>query len=42
MAGLWIAHIEVTDEERYGAYVARATQVITDHGGEFIARGGAL
>lgn len=40
MAALWIAHIDVTDEDRYGAYVAKATHVIADHGGEFIARGG--
>ena len=40
MAALWIAHIDVTDEERYGAYVAQATGVISSHGGEFIARGG--
>lgn len=40
MAGLWIAHVDVTDEEKYGAYVAQATKVIAEHGGTFVARGG--
>ncbi|MEM9037670.1 MAG: DUF1330 domain-containing protein [Actinomycetota bacterium] len=40
MAGLWIAHVNVTDEERYGAYVARATEILSAHGATFIARGG--
>ena len=40
MAGMWIAHVDVTDEERYGGYVARATEVLTAHGARFIARGG--
>ena len=40
MAGLWIAHVNVTDEERYGSYVAEATKILSSHGGEFLARGG--
>lgn len=40
MAGLWIAHVTVTDTERYGAYAARATEILTAHGAEFVARGG--
>ncbi len=40
MAGLWIAHIEVTDEETYGRYVAGATGAIEAYGGQFVARGG--
>lgn len=40
MAGLWIAHINVTDEEAYSRYVAGATEAITAHGGTFVARGG--
>lgn len=40
MAGLWIAHIDVTDEERYGTYVKGATEAIAAHGGTFVARGG--
>ncbi len=39
MAGLWIAHVNVTDEDRYGGYVAEATKVLTAHGATFIARG---
>ncbi|AHM05313.1 hypothetical protein roselon_03037 [Roseibacterium elongatum DSM 19469] len=37
----WIAHVTVSDEEAYGRYAALATQAITAHGGEFLARGGA-
>jgi uncharacterized protein (DUF1330 family) len=40
MPALWIAHANVTDEAQYGAYVERATEVLTAHGGTFIARGG--
>ncbi len=37
---LWIAHVEVSDPERYGEYARRATVAIADHGGVFLARGG--
>lgn len=40
MPALWIATVDVTDEEAYGAYVKVASVVIPDHGGTFIARGG--
>ena len=40
MAALWIAHVDVTDEEKYGEYIKIASVVIPEHGGEFIARGG--
>lgn len=40
MAALWIAHANVTDEAGYGGYVARATEILTEHGGTFLARGG--
>jgi len=40
MAGLWIAHINVTDESRYADYVAKAGPILTSHGATFIARGG--
>ena len=40
MAALWIAHVMVTDEERYMKYAAIATRAIAAHGGKFIARGG--
>lgn len=40
MPALWIANVNVTDEERYKKYVAVASVVLPAHGGEFIARGG--
>ena len=40
MGALWIAHVKVTDEERYMKYAAIATEAIAEHGGTFIARGG--
>lgn len=39
MPALWISHVKVTDEERYGKYAALAGPAIAKHGGEFIARG---
>lgn len=42
MAALWIAHVDVTDAEAYGRYIEVASVVIPDHGGVFIARGGAF
>jgi uncharacterized protein (DUF1330 family) len=41
MSALWIAHVNVTDEAAYGEYAKRATGAIADHGGVFLARGGA-
>lgn len=41
MSALWIAHVMVTDEVAYGEYAKRATGAIADHGGVFLARGGA-
>lgn len=40
MGALWIANVEVTDEETYMKYAAIAGQAIAEHGGEFIARAG--
>lgn len=37
---LWIAHVRVTDAERYAKYAALAGPAIADHGGVFLARGG--
>lgn len=36
----WIAHVSVTDDERYGQYARIATEAIAQHGGVFEARGG--
>lgn len=41
MPAYWIAHVEVTDPERYGEYARRATGAIAAHGGRFLARAGA-
>ncbi|WP_432254272.1 DUF1330 domain-containing protein [Limimaricola sp. AA108-03] len=41
MSALWIAHVKVTDEAAYKEYATRATGAIADHGGVFLARGGA-
>lgn len=41
MTALWIAHVHVTDPDRYGEYAKRATDAIAAHGGVFLARGGA-
>lgn len=42
MSALWIAHVTVTDEGSYAEYAKRATVAIADHGGVFLARGGAF
>ncbi|EKE43526.1 hypothetical protein OCGS_2258 [Oceaniovalibus guishaninsula JLT2003] len=40
MTALWIAHVRVTDADRYARYAALATDAIAAHGGQFLARGG--
>jgi uncharacterized protein (DUF1330 family) len=40
MPAYWIAHVEVSDEARYGEYAKRAGRAIAAHGGKFLARGG--
>ena len=40
MPALWIAHVDVADEETYGEYIKVASVVVPEHGGRFIARGG--
>ncbi len=40
MTALWIAHVAVTDADRYAEYARRATDAIAAHGGVFLARGG--
>lgn len=37
--GYWIAHIDVTDTERYKDYVAEATPAYKEHGAKFLVRG---
>jgi uncharacterized protein (DUF1330 family) len=38
--GYWIARVDVTDPERYKAYVAANAAPIRRHGGRFLVRGG--
>lgn len=40
MAAYWIAHVTVTDPERYKAYQALAPAAFARLGGQFMARGG--
>lgn len=40
MAAYWIAHVTVTDPERYSAYQALAPAAFARFGGRFLARGG--
>jgi uncharacterized protein (DUF1330 family) len=40
MPAYWIAHVEVSDPERYGEYARRAGPAIEANGGRFLARGG--
>ncbi|WP_375256010.1 DUF1330 domain-containing protein [Yoonia sp.] len=41
MTALWISHVKVTEPEQYAEYAKRATVAIAEHGGIFLARGGA-
>lgn len=41
MPAYWIAQVSVTDEAAYQRYARLATGIIADHGGRFLARGGA-
>lgn len=38
--GYWIAHVNVTDPDRYRQYAELAPDVIAAHGGRFLARAG--
>ncbi len=40
MTALWIAHVDVTDPDKYAEYIKVASTSIPAHGGVFIARGG--
>jgi len=40
MPAYWIAHVTVTDPDRYKAYMALAPAVFAAHGGRILARGG--
>ncbi len=38
--GYWIAHVEVTDPERYKDYVTANAAAFAKYGGRFVIRGG--
>ena len=38
--GYWMAHVDVTDPERYKSYVAEATPAYKEYGAKFLVRGG--
>lgn len=40
MSAYWIAHVTVTDPERYAGYQALAPAAFAAHGARFLARGG--
>lgn len=40
MAGLWVVHVDVKDDDKYAEYIESSSQVVAAHDGEFIARGG--
>lgn len=40
MAGMWVVHVDVKDDEKYGDYIQGSSEVVAAHDGEFIARGG--
>lgn len=40
MAGMWIVHIDVKDDDRYAEYIERSSTAVAAYDGEFIARGG--
>jgi uncharacterized protein (DUF1330 family) len=40
MAGMWVVHINVKDDDRYAEYIKGSTEVAKQYGGEFVARGG--
>ena len=38
----WIAHVDITDPERYQDYVTTAAPAFAEHGARFLARGGPM
>ena len=42
MVAYWIARVNVTDREAYGAYAKLATMALESFGGKFLARGGQV
>ena len=42
MAGYVIPEVDITDPAVYGEFLERVTSTVENHGGKFIARGGAV
>lgn len=40
MAGMWVVHVDVHDDQTYAKYIERSTEVVLEYGGEFVSRGG--
>ena len=40
MAGMWIVHVDVTDDDKYAEYIKGSSRVVNAYDGEFMARGG--
>lgn len=40
MAGMWVVHIDVKDDDRYAEYIKGSSEVVAAYDGEYIARGG--
>jgi len=40
MAGMWIVHVDVNDDDRYAEYIKASSRVVAAYDGQFIARGG--
>ena len=41
MTAYWVAHVTITNPERYQKYTALASAVFRQYGAKFLARGGA-
>ncbi len=39
-SAFWIAHVTITDEDTYSQYRKLAAEIVSSHGGKFVARGG--
>jgi uncharacterized protein (DUF1330 family) len=38
--GYWIVHVDISDQEKYKAYVAANAEPLRKYGGRFLVRGG--
>jgi uncharacterized protein (DUF1330 family) len=40
--GYWVVRVDITDPERYKAYIAANAEPLAQHGARFLVRGGAF